>query len=451
MMTSTALVYMMTPALAFFYGGLVDIKNILNQLFLSIICMGIVTTQWCLFGFSFTFGPGNNAFGSFNYGALRFPDQTDLYGSNGDPINSPTFSLLTFTAYEAAFAVITPALISGAIVGRMKLVPYLIFIFLWTTCCYDPLARWIFFSGGWLHTYGTLDFAGGTVVHISSGVSGLVASLVLGKRHDYDPKKIDIPHNLPFTVLGTGLLWIGWIGFNGGSSLAANGVAALAMVNTNTAAASSLMTWVIIDAVRGTVSISGACSAIVVGLVTITPAAGYVQPGWALLMGVIGAVCVYCALKVKKRFLYFDDTLDTFSCHGIGGIVGGFMTGLFCQAELNSGGYNGAFYGNPRQMWLQLAGILTGTVFSAACTAGILLPMHLLFGIKLDIKDQVVGMDRVAHGESWAIEIITSNEVATNTPTSIHPDTPQYTECCPIYDMSTQLAPISADAPGSDG
>ncbi|CAF1510420.1 unnamed protein product, partial [Didymodactylos carnosus] len=195
MMTSAALVYMMTPALAFFYGGLVENKNILNQLFLSIICMGIVTVQWCLFGYSFSFGPGNSAFGSFDFSGLRLPFH--FYGDN------LTFPSLTFVSYQAAFAVITPALISGAIVGRMKLLPYMLFIFLWSTFCYCPLARWLFSDYGWLHRYGTLDFAGGCVVHVSSGVSGMVCALILGNRADFDPNKPEVAHNLPFTVIGT--------------------------------------------------------------------------------------------------------------------------------------------------------------------------------------------------------------------------------------------------------
>ncbi|CAF1071011.1 unnamed protein product [Didymodactylos carnosus] len=464
MMASTALVYMMTPALAFFYGGLVENKNILNQLFLSFICMAIVTVQWCLFGFSFAFGPGNNAFGSFQFGALRFPyqnssDPTLFFGEGVDSLNSPTFPILTFAAYQAAFAVVTPALISGAVVGRMKLLPYMLFIFLWSTFCYDPLARWVFSNQGWLHQYGSLDFAGGTVVHISSGVSGFVSAIILGKRHDYDPKVDMVGHNIPFTVLGAGLLWIGWIGFNGGSALAANGIAALAMTNTNTAAASALLTWVLMDAIRGTISVSGGCSAVVVGLVVVTPAAGFVQPGWALLLGIIGAIIVYWTLQFKKRYLHVDDTLDTFTCfctlekvvlfdcfkpaagfvqpgwalllgiigaiivywtlqfkkrylhvddtldtftcHGVGGIVGAFCTGLFCQTDVNSSGANGAFYGNPIQLWRQIAAILVAFGFCAACTAAILLPMHFTFGIKLTTEDQALGMDGVLHGESW--------------------------------------------------
>jgi Amt family ammonium transporter len=211
MMTSTALVLLMTPALAFFYGGLVDRKNILNQLFLSFICMGIVFVQWVLFGFSFAFGPPvSPGFGSFGWSALRFAESDNA-------IYSPTYPLLTFAMYQGTFAIITPALISGAIVGRMKLIPYMIFIFLWSTVCYDPMAHWVWGSNGWLKQLGTLDFAGGTVVHILSGVSGLVAAAILGKRSDYDSHSTTA-HNLPFTILGTGLLWIGWCGFNGGSA-----------------------------------------------------------------------------------------------------------------------------------------------------------------------------------------------------------------------------------------
>lgn len=214
MMTSTALVLMMTPALAFFYGGLVDRKNILNQLFLSFICMGIVFFQWVLFGFSFAFGPPvSKGFGSFGDAALTF-------GERNDPIYSPTYPLYTYAAYQGTFAIITPALISGSIVGRMKLIPYMVFILIWTTICYDPMAHWVWSENGWLKELGTLDFAGGTVVHILSGVSGFVASIILGKRIDYKPQESSA-HNLPFTVLGTCLLWVGWLGFNGGSAGAA--------------------------------------------------------------------------------------------------------------------------------------------------------------------------------------------------------------------------------------
>ena len=289
----------------------------------------------------------------------------------------------------------------------MKLIPYMIFIFLWATFCYDPVARWIFYSRGWLNGYGIMDFAGGLVVHMSSGISGLVAALILGARAHFDP---DVLHagqtNLPFTILGTGLLWVGWMGFNGGSGLAADGTAALAIVNTNVAAAGSMVIWMVLDIAVAKlrhqqsfyVSIPGLCSATVVGLVVVTPAAGYVQPGYALLMGVVGGIVIYLFLSGKKRFFHIDDTLDVFSCHGIGGFVGTMLTGLFAQSSVNVKAVNGAFYGYPMQLCYQLLGAVVVTVYSAACTAAILLPMHFTIGIRIARVDQVRGLDNVAHG-----------------------------------------------------
>lgn len=223
-MTSTGLVYLMTPALACFYGGSVESKNFLNQLFLSIVCMAIIPVQWCLFGYSFAFGPGNAVFGSFGYSLQRRAGLVGIYGENVDAVNAPTVASLAFVAYQSSFAIITPALISGAVVGRMKLIPYMIFIFIWSTFCYDPLARWISYSEGWLYKIGTVDFAGGLFVHVSSGISALVAALILGSRESFNPGVLAPgQNNLPFTVLGTGLLWVGWMGFNSGSALAANG------------------------------------------------------------------------------------------------------------------------------------------------------------------------------------------------------------------------------------
>lgn len=223
-MTSTGLVYLMTPALACFYGGLVESKNFLNQLFLSVVCMAIIPVQWCLFGFSFAFGPGNAYFGSFEYAVERHVGLVSLLGEIVDDLNPSSIPSLAFIAYQCSFAIITPALISGAVVGRMKLIPYMIFIFLWATFCYDPLARWVFFRQGWLNRIGVLDFAGGLVVHVSSGISGLVAAFILGTRAQFDPDVVNNGQtNLPFTILGTGLLWVGWMGFNGGSALVANG------------------------------------------------------------------------------------------------------------------------------------------------------------------------------------------------------------------------------------
>ncbi|CAF4161806.1 unnamed protein product [Adineta steineri] len=396
MMISTALVLMMTPALAFFYGGLVHTKNILNQLFLSFVCMGIVFTQWVLIGFTFAFGPPvSRGFGSFGDAVLRF-------GSRMDAFYSPTYPLLTYAAYQGTFAIITAAIISGSIVGRMKLIPYMIFIFLWTTGCYDALAHWVWSENGWLKHLGTLDFAGGTVVHISSGVSGFVASLILGKRIDYKPHA-SVANNLPFTVLGCCLLWVGWIGFNAGSANAASALASLALVNTNAAAAAALITWVVIDALRGQITVSGACVSPVIGLVAITPAAGFVQPGWALLFGIIPTTIIYF-MVLYKHHMKFDDTLDVAIIHGCGGIIGAFMTGLFSELNQNpSGGADGAFYGRPVQLWYQIAGILTTIGFASACTAGLLLPLKYTIGIRLSPEEELRGLDCSAHGEKWEI------------------------------------------------
>ncbi|CAF2505151.1 unnamed protein product [Rotaria sp. Silwood2] len=406
-MTSTGLVYMMTPALACFYGGLVESKNFLNQLFLSIVCMAIIPVQWCLFGYSFAFGPGNSVFGSFDYAVDRKIGLVNLYGENVDENNPLAVPSLTFSAFQCAFAIITPALISGAVVGRMKLIPYMIFVFLWTTFCYDPLARWLFFSQGWLRQMGVIDFAGGLVVHMSSGISGLVAAFILGSRAHFDPDVVNTGQtNLPFTIVGTGLLWVGWMGFNGGSALSATGNAALAIVNSNIAAASSMTIWIILDIIHGKlrgqnnvfVSIPGICSATVVGLVVITPDAAYIQPGYAMLVGAIGGCVINLFLTGKKHFFHVDDTLDVFSCHGLGGFIGTMMTGLFTQTDVSSDVQNGAFYGNPVQLAYQLFGIVIVAAYSVVCTAAILLPMHFTIGIRINRLDQVRGLDNVAHG-----------------------------------------------------
>ncbi|CAF1503739.1 unnamed protein product, partial [Didymodactylos carnosus] len=341
-----------TPALAFFYGGMVDKKNVLNQLFLSIICMGIVIFQWVLVGFSFAFGPPvSKGFGSFGWAALRFGE---LYNPN----YSPTYPLLTYCAYQYEQLLIARESDAG---------------FIEINDCTDGKKGRS--DDGWLKSLGTIDFAGGTVIHISSGVSGFVASAILGRRIDQGTK--DIGNNLPFSILGASLLWVGWNGFNAGSANAASGLAALALINTNAAAASALVTWVLLDAIRGSVTITGACIGPVVGLVAITPAAGYVQPGWALLIGIIGAACVYVAMQFKE-YLNVDDTLDVAICHGLGGMVGAFCTGLFTQLDVNpAGGVN---------------------AFSAVCTALILIPMNLvwnLFGsyIRVSVEDELAGLD----------------------------------------------------------
>ncbi|CAF4571506.1 unnamed protein product [Rotaria socialis] len=407
LMTSTGLVYLMTPALACFYGGLVENKNFLNQLFLSIVCMAIIPVQWCLFGYSFAFGPGNSVFGSFQYALLSPMAMVNSNGENIDKSNVASVTSLAFVAFQCSFATITPALISGAVVGRMKIIQYMIFIFLWTTVCYAPLARWIVFNGGWLNKMGVMDFSGGLIVHLSSGISGLVAAIILGSRFQFDPDAANIGQtNLAFTILGTGLLWVGWMGFTGGAAFAADGIAALAIVNTNIGAASSMTTWSILDIINGKlrghnsgfVSIPGLCSASIVGLVVVTPAAGFIQPCYALAMGFIGGVIVYSFLACKRRFFHIDDTLDVFSCHGLGGMVGTCLTGLFCQKDVNEQGNNGALYGNPAQFLHQLIGILVTGIYAGVCTAIILLSLHFTIGIRIHQVDQARGLDNIAHG-----------------------------------------------------
>ena len=469
MLTSTAIVYMMTPGVGFFYGGMVSCahptlpisspslpslphpllppaslppsvllspplspvpsacavgqvgnKNVINTIFMSVICMGIVTFQWNLVGYSWAFSAtANKVWGSFDWAALRFdPNYPANCANLGDSpslgdltacFNAATYPLSIHSAFQCAFAVITPAIISGSIIGRMKFVPYCLFILLWSSICYDGLACWVWNYNGWLHTLGALDFAGGTVVHISSATAGLTACIILGKRHEWKHGNVQKPPNVPFIVLGASLLWVGWMGFNAGSALAANGLAGTALVNTNGAAASAMMTWVFIDALRGHVSVAGACSGIVVGLVAITPACGFVHPGYGLLIGIIATLVVYPSQLVWKRWMRVDDTLDVFTCHGMGGITGAFCTGLFADAHWNSGTVNdlpieGAFFSHGTQLGYQMAAIVTALAWSASTTAIILGILHVVFGgLRPTREQEMQGLDQAAHGESWEV------------------------------------------------
>ena len=281
-------------------------------------------------------------------------------------------------------------------------VRYCLFILLWSLIAYNGLACWVWNVDGWLHTLGALDFAGGTVVHISSATAGLTACIILGKRHDWKRGHVHKAPNIPFVVLGASLLWVGWMGFNAGSAVAANALAGTALINTNGAAASAMMTWVVIDALRGKVSALGACSGIVVGLVAITPAAGFVHPGWALLIGIVSVCVVYPAQIMWKRWMRVDDTLDVFTCHGLGGISGSIMTGLFASAEW--GGVDGAFYGRGIQLGYQLADICTTLAWSSAVTAVILGILHVIFGgLRPTVEEELLGLDQAAHGEEWEV------------------------------------------------
>ena len=354
MLISTALVLLMTPALAFFYGGLVRSKNALNTMMMSIISLGFVGVLWAMFGYSLAFSTGSNWIGDTSNFFLR--------GVALDP-QGPTVLIpqVLFMAFQGTFAIITAALISGAIVERMRFSAYVLFISLWALFVYSPIAHWVW-GGGWLADMGALDFAGGTVVHVNAGAAALVAALVVGKRKDYPGSGL-LPHNVPFTLLGAGLLWFGWFGFNAGSALAANGIAALAFTTTMLAPAGTLVVWTILDLIRQQKSTAvGAATAIVVGLVAITPAAGFVGPMSAIALGAIAAIPSYFALVIRAK-TSLDDSLDVVAAHGVGGTVGAILTGVFAQKGLN-GLADGLLFGNPGQVWIQIVAVAAAMVYS---------------------------------------------------------------------------------------
>jgi ammonium transporter, Amt family len=359
---STALVLLMVPGLAFFYGGLVRTKSALNTMLMSLGALGVVTVQWVLFGYSLAFGPGTSWIGGLEW--LGF------IGVTGAP--NPTYSSLVphvlFAAFQAMFAGITVALFSGAIIDRMRFVAYLAFGVLWTTIIYDPLAHWVWGDGGWLRKLGALDFAGGTVVHISAGTTAVVLALFLGPRRDF--KRIpNVPHNVPFALLGAGLLWFGWFGFNAGSALAADGIAANALITTHTAAAAGMITWLVLELIKGKRATAvGAATGAVVGLVAITPAAGFVTPLSAIAMGVLAAPFSFFALHYRPK-TRLDDTLDVFACHGVAGIMGAVLTGVFASKAVNPLGADGLLHGNASLMGVQLLGQHRHSVRVTGCDA----------------------------------------------------------------------------------
>lgn len=387
-LASAALVLLMTPGLAFFYGGLVRGGNALNTMMMSLIAMGVVAVQWALFGYSLSFGDGNGFIGGFEFVGLAGVG-LEAQADTGIP-------QLAFMVFQMMFAVITPALISGAVVERMKFGAYVAFIVAWATLVYDPLCHWVW-GGGWIGEMGALDFAGGTVVHISAGASALVAALMLGRRKTGHNR----PHNVPFVLLGASLLWFGWFGFNGGSALAADGIAALAFVTTNLAAAAAMVTFCALEALReGRPSAVGAATGAVAGLVTITPAAGFVTPMGALAMGTVGAGIAFAVLQVidKERV---DDSLDVFACHGVSGIVGSVLTGVFATTTVNPAGADGLLYGGGWSLLgVQTVSVLAAGAFAAVMTAGILVALKATIGLRADEDAEFEGLDSRAHGES---------------------------------------------------
>jgi Amt family ammonium transporter len=392
MLISTALVLLMTPALAFFYGGLVRPKNALNTMMTSYISFGFVGVLWAVVGYSLAFGQGSNWLGDLSRLFLR--------GVGLEP--QGTIPHLLFMCYQGTFAIITAALISGAIVERMRFSAYILFISLWSIVVYAPVAHWVW-GGGWLAKMGALDFAGGTVVHVNAGIAALVAAICVGPRRDYKKSPL-LPHNVPFTLLGAGLLWFGWFGFNAGSALAANNIAALAFTTTFLAPMGTLFVWTMLDIVRtGKPTAVGAATGIVVGLVAITPAAGFVGPMSAIVLGGIAAFPSYFGLLWRAK-TSLDDSLDVVAAHGLGGTVGALLTGVFAQKSLN-GVADGLLYGNPAQLGIQAAAVAAALVYSGVLSYVLLKVIGAIVPLRASADDESVGLDLSQHGEEAYVQL----------------------------------------------
>jgi ammonium transporter, Amt family len=395
MLTSSALVLLMTaPGLALFYGGLVRQKNALATIMHSFIIMAIISIQWVLWGYSLAFGPDKG-------GIIGGLEWIGLRGVGGDPFDaySKTIPHQVFMLFQMMFAIITPALITGAFAERKKFSAFILFTLLWATFVYDPLAHWVWGDGGWLKKLGALDFAGGTVVHISSGISALVCALMLGRRRGYGHHPMP-PHNLPLTVMGASLLWFGWFGFNAGSALEANALAASAFLATNTAAAAAALGWMSTEWImRGQPTVLGAASGAVAGLVAITPASGYVGPVAAIIIGIVAGFLCYNACNFKSKIGY-DDSLDVVGVHGVGGTWGALATGLFATKLINDAGGDGLFYGNPAQLWNQIVAVVATIALAVVGTAIILKVVDALVGLRVSEEDEEVGLDLSQHSET---------------------------------------------------
>jgi len=392
-LVSSALVMLMTPGLALFYGGMVRRKNILGVLMQCFTILCILSIQWVLFGYSLSFGPGNQFIGGLKWFGLNG------VGLEPNPDYAATIPHQAFMIFQAMFAIITPALIIGAFAERMKFSAFILFSLLWATFVYAPICHMVWAVGGFVRNMGALDFAGGTVVHINAGIAALVTALVIGKRTGYDNKPTPL-HNIPFTVLGAALLWFGWFGFNAGSALAANGLAANAFVVTNTAAAAAGLTWAFIEWWKsGKPTMFGMVTGAVAGLVAITPAAGFVNVIGALFIGLFVSIFCFFAVGIIKPKLGYDDSLDAFGVHGIGGIWGALATGLFATKTVNSAGADGFFYGNPALLFIQLKAVAITVVYSLVVTFIIYKVVDLIVGVRVAQEDEVMGLDLTQHHE----------------------------------------------------
>jgi ammonium transporter, Amt family len=399
-LTSSALVLLMTaPGLALFYAGMVRRKNVLATLMHSFILAALISVQWALWGYSLAFSPWHPVIGGLQWIGLYGVSATEPYSAYAATIPHQAYMM-----FQCMFAVITPALITGAFAERISFKGFLVFSTLWATFIYDPLAHWVWSVDGWLHQIGTLDFAGGTVVHISSGFSALAAVLMVGRRQGY-PREPMLPNNLTMTVTGAGLLWVGWFGFNAGSALAANGLAVSAFVATNLGAAAATLSWLIAEWLWvGKPTVLGAVSGAVAGLVAITPASGFVAPMPAILIGLGAGVICYAAVRTKPRFGY-DDALDVVGVHGVGGAWGALATGMFASVAVNGGGANGLFFGNPKQLLVQLIAVAAGIAFAFFGSLILLKVTDALVGLRVDDEAERLGLDLSEHDESaYALE-----------------------------------------------
>jgi Amt family ammonium transporter len=395
-LASAALVFIMTPGAAFFYGGMARRKNILSILMQCFIIACLISLQWVLYGYSLSFGPdtGHGIIGNLEWVGLR------NVGAQPNPDYAGTIPHLAFMIFQAMFAIITPALIVGAFAERIKFSAFTILTLLWATFVYDPIAHWVWGTGGWLKNMGALDFAGGIVVHVSSGVSALIMAIMIGKRLGYS-KESFAPHNLPLTVLGGVLLWFGWFGFNAGSALGAGGIAAHAFVTTSVAAAAAGLMWALIEwQQHGAPTMLGAVTGVVAGLVAITPACGFVGVLSAIAIGALGGIFSYLAVAVLKLKAGYDDSLDVFGVHGIGGMWGTLATGLFAQKAINEAGANGLFFGNAKLFLVQGLYLIVCIAYAAAMTWTLFLLVDALFGMRVTKDDEMVGLDLAQHHES---------------------------------------------------
>jgi Amt family ammonium transporter len=394
MLTSAALVLMMTiPGLFLFYGGLVRRKNVLGTIMHSFIIVAVISLQWALWGYSLAFGPDiGGLIGSSDWFGLNG------VGPNPNPDYAATIPHAAFMIYQMMFAVITPALITGAFAERVKFSAFLVFIVLWATFIYDPLAHWVWGVKGWMREMGALDFAGGTVVHISSGASALVAAFLFGKRIGYGFEAMP-PHNLPFSIIGAGLLWVGWFGFNAGSALAADGLATSAFVATHVATAAATLSWLAMDWIlRGKPTVLGAASGAVAGLVAITPGSGFVGPISAIWIGIGGGMLCSIACSLKPRFGY-DDSLDVVGVHGVGGTWGALATGLFASKAINPAGNDGLFFGNPAQLGIQFVSVLATLALAIVGSYIILSIVKAVMGLRVADEEEMMGLDLSQHNE----------------------------------------------------